>query len=244
MLLRQETCLLEEWPVEDELAEQAAGIGALAEPVRRDLYRFVVGRPDPVSREQAAEGIGVPLHTAKFHLDRLVESGLLEVGFRRLSGRTGPGAGRPSKLYRRSSRELSVSLPQRRYDLAGRILAAAVDRATEQQVPVDAAVREAARAAGVRAGAVAGEGADRLTDTLVDHGYEPRLRDTELVLANCPFDALVADHTALVCGLNEQFVGGMLEGLGCTQWRACLDPEPGLCCVRLRPSADPSGGPG
>lgn len=219
--------------MEDELSVQAAGIGALAEPVRRDLYRYVVGQADAVSREQAAEGVGVPLHTAKFHLDKLVDSGLLTVEFRRLSGRTGPGAGRPSKLYRRAEGELSVSLPQRHYDLAGRILAAAVERAAAERVSVDSAVRDAARAEGRRAAEVAG--AEEVTDVLVDHGYEPRRREDELVLANCPFDALVADHTALVCGLNEQFVGGLLDGLDCTEWRACLDPEPGLCCVKLRP---------
>ena len=226
--------------MEDELSVQAAGIGALAEPVRRDLYRYVVGQADAVSREQAAEGVGVPLHTAKFHLDKLVDSGLLSVEFRRLTGRTGPGAGRPSKLYRRGERELSVSLPQRRYDLAGRILAAAVERAAAEQVPVDAAVREAARAEGRRAAWTAA--AEEVADVLVDHGYEPRRRDDELVLANCPFDALVADHTALVCGLNEQFVGGVLDGLDCTAWRACLDPEPGLCCVKLRPGGSERDG--
>src|SRR5215211_6815059 len=99
-----------------------AGIAALAEPLRRDLFDFVVGAGTAVSREQAAEGVGVPVHTAKFHLDRLVEGGLLEVEFRRLTGRTGPGAGRPSKLYRRTDRELSVSLPERHYDLLSRIL--------------------------------------------------------------------------------------------------------------------------
>lgn len=221
----------------DELSAQAAGIGALAEPVRRDLYLFVVGQPEAVSREQAAEGVGVPLHTAKFHLDKLVDEGLLEVEFRRLTGRTGPGAGRPAKLYRRSDRELSVSLPQRRYDLAGRILAAGIERAAQQQVPVDAAVREAAHDEGLRAarpdqGLPDGE---RLAEVLVEHGYEPRLREDEMVLANCPFDALAQDHTALVCGLNEQFVCGLLEGLGRTELEACLDPEPGLCCVKVRP---------
>lgn len=226
----------------DELSARASGIGALAEPVRRDLYLFVVAQPDPVSREQAGEGVGVPLHTAKFHLDRLVEEGLLEVEFRRLTGRTGPGAGRPAKLYRRSDRELSVSLPQRRYDLAGRILATAVDRAGRQQVPVDSAVRDAARGEGLRAAGAErpGAGEDRLTDVLVDHGYEPRRREDEVVLANCPFDALVHEHTALVCGLNEQFVCGLLDGLGRDDLRACLDPEPGLCCVKLRP-AESSG---
>lgn len=227
--------------MQDELSVQASGIGALAEPVRRDLYRYVVREADPVSREQAAAGVGVPLHTAKFHLDKLVDAGLLVVEFRRLTGRTGPGAGRPAKLYRRADRELAVSLPERRYDLAGRILAAAVEHATAAQVPVESAVREAARAEGRRAAegrrTAEGRRAEQLTELLVDHGYEPRRRDDDVVLGNCPFDALVADHTALVCGLNEQFVGGLLDGLACTEWRACLDPEPGLCCVKLRPAA-------
>ena len=222
----------------DEFAEQVAGIGALAEPARRSLYRYVVAQPEAVSREQAAQGTGIAVHSAKFHLDRLVADGLLEVEFRRLSGRRGPGAGRPAKLYRRSAREVAVSLPERRYDLAGRILASAVDRATQEGVAVQAAVRDAADREGRRAGESAapaeGPELDRLAGALADYGYEPRIRDDELVLANCPFDALAREHTALVCGLNEAFVGGMLAGLGCAGVRAGLDPEPGLCCVKAR----------
>ena len=237
----------------DDFAIRASGIGALAEPARRALYEFVAASAAPVSREQAAEGVGVPLHTAKFHLDRLVAEGLLEVEFRRLTGRTGPGAGRPAKLYRRSARQVSVSLPERRYDLAGEILASAVDRAMAGHAPVDAAVREAAEQAGRRAGAAAvsapaetgevgagevGAGEPepvRTTRVLAAHGYEPRARGEDIVLANCPFDALVHEHTRLVCGLNECFVSGMLDGLGCTGLHAALDPEPGLCCVKIRP---------
>lgn len=225
----------------DDFATRVSGIGALAEPARRALYEFVAASAAPVSREQAADGVGVPLHTAKFHLDRLVAEGLLEVEFRRLTGRTGPGAGRPAKLYRRSPRQVSVSLPERRYDLAGEILATAVDRAMAGQAPVDAAVREAAEQAGRRAGAAAVSGPaetgepERTTRVLAAHGYEPRARGEDIVLANCPFDALVHEHTRLVCGLNECFVSGMLDGLGCTGLHAALDPEPGLCCVKIRP---------
>ncbi|HEU5042809.1 MAG TPA: helix-turn-helix domain-containing protein [Nocardioidaceae bacterium] len=239
----------------DDFATRASGIGALAEPARRALYDFVVAAGEPVSREQAADGVGVPLHTAKFHLDRLVAEGLLEVEFRRLTGRTGPGAGRPAKLYQRSARQVSVSLPERRYDLAGEILASAVDRAMSGQAPVDAAVRQAAEEAGRRAGATAvadraeaGKSgpaapedeaaaeseAGRTTRVLAAHGYEPRTRGDQIVLANCPFDQLVHEHTRLVCGLNECFVSGMLDGLGCAGLHAALDPEPGLCCVKVR----------
>ena len=96
--------------------------------MRRALYRWVVTQAEPVSRDQAAAGAGVPRHTAKFHLDRLVADGLLEAEFRRLTGRRGPGAGRPAKLYRRSARQVSVTLPPRQYELAAQIMAAALDR--------------------------------------------------------------------------------------------------------------------
>ena len=224
----------------DDFATRVSGIGALAEPARRALYEFVVAQPEPVGREQAAAGVELPLHTAKFHLDRMVEEGLLEVEFRRLTGRTGPGAGRPAKLYRRAVRQISVSLPERRYDLAGEILAAAVDRAGREHLPVEEAVREAAEAAGRRVGAGVAEAQEvpdeamRTTQVLTAHGYEPRTRDDEIVLGNCPFDALAREHTRLVCGLNECFLDGVLTGLGCTRLTATLDPEPGLCCVKLR----------
>lgn len=237
--------------VSDELTDQVVGIGALAEAARRDLYFYVVAQPEPVSREQAADAVGIPLHSAKFHLDRLVEAGLLDVEFRRLSGKTGPGAGRPSKLYLRSSRQLSVTLPERRYDLAGDVLASAIDRSLKQGVALADAVRDAAQQAGrriadeyrdrVAAGAgdvpaqEAGGGAlERAADVLAGNGYEPRLRDREICLANCPFDRLAAEHTELVCGMNLALVGAVLDRLSLDDVCAELAPEQGFCCVRVR----------
>src|SRR3954454_6202490 len=117
-----------------------AVIGALADPARRALYRYVAASTSPVSRDQAAEDVGLARHTVKFHLDRLVDEGLLETEYRRLSGRRGPGAGRPAKLYRRSTREIDVTLPERHYDLAGQILAGAVESAAASGAPVLEAV--------------------------------------------------------------------------------------------------------
>ena len=131
--LRQDVYPLEMPPEPSDL--DLAGVAALAEPVRRQLYDVVAGADAAVSREQAAQGAGVAVHTAKFHLDRLVDEGLLEVEYRRLTGRTGPGSGRPAKLYRRSDRELAVSLPARQYDLLSRILATAVAAATASGEP-------------------------------------------------------------------------------------------------------------
>lgn len=226
----------------DQFEEQVAGIGALVEPARRALYLFVVAQPDAVSREQAARAVDLPVHSAKFHLDRLVAQGLLEVEFRRLSGRGGPGAGRPSKLYRRSATEVSVSLPERRYDLAGEVLASAVERSMSSGAPVADAVREVAGEQGRNIAAARrddGDAADRagleeLGELLREHGYEPRADEGEICLANCPFDRLAAEHVELVCGMNLALIDGVIDGLGLEGVEANLAPQPGFCCVRVR----------
>ena len=220
-----------------ELSEKATGVGALADPTRRALYEYVASRSEPVGREEAAQELGLPRHTASFHLDRLVEVGLLVTEYKRLTGRTGPGAGRPSKLYRRADEQWTVSLPDRRYDLVGRILARAVEAARAGGATLDEAVEDAATQAGLAAGQEAGrthDGLDRLADALAGHGFEPRVDDDAVVLANCPFDALAQEHTALVCGLNRCFVQGVASGAGCTGVTAHHEPEPGQCCVKAR----------
>jgi predicted ArsR family transcriptional regulator len=223
----------------DDFVSQVSGVSALAEPARRALYLYVAAQPEAVSRDQAAEGVDLPRHTAKFHLDKLVEEGLLDTEFRRLSGRSGPGAGRPTKLYRRSAREVAVTLPQRHYDLAGRILAGAVEAAAREGIPVLDAVQRAAADCGRRLGAEEqpGEGSESPLDdvavVLAGHGYEPRFQDGVVMLANCPFHALARDHTALVCGMNLHLITAMLDELGHTDVQARLDPAPERCCVTL-----------
>jgi predicted ArsR family transcriptional regulator len=223
-----------------DLSEQATGVGSLADPTRRRLYQYVASRADAVGREEAARALGLPQHTANFHLDKLVEVGLLTAEYRRLSGRTGPGAGRPSKLYRRTDRQWTVSLPDRHYDLVGRILARGIEASLTGEGPLDEAVEGAATEAGLQAGREAGgrrDGLDRLAEALADHGFEPRVEGDTVLLANCPFDALAREHTALVCGLNRCFVQGVADGAGCTGVTARLDPEPDLCCVKARREA-------
>lgn len=227
-----------------DFAADVAGVGSLAEPVRRDLYLYVVGQPEPVSRDQAAAGVGVARHTAKFHLDKLVEEGLLDTDFKRISGRQGPGAGRPSKLYRRSAREVSVSLPERRYDLAGHLMARAINEAAREGTPVLDALHRAAEEAGAalseqaRAEARTDAGGDALgavCETLAAHGYEPHLQEDGVTLANCPFHALAQEHTQLVCGMNLALVGAVTQALGEGVLEARLDPAEGRCCVVVSP---------
>jgi len=224
----------------DDFATDVASVAALGEPVRRALYRFVVAQDAPVSREQAAAGTGVAHHVAKFNLDRLVADGLLEVEYSRPPGRTGPGAGRPAKLYRRAARDISVSLPERRYDLAGHVMAEAITVAGRDGVPVDDALHAVARETGRRLGESAevdetAPALDAAGEALARYGYEPRVVDDEaqLVLANCPFHRLAADFTELVCGMNVDLVGGLVDAVRPGELAARLDPGPERCCVTV-----------
>jgi predicted ArsR family transcriptional regulator len=227
----------------DDFDDRVTSVAVLAEPVRRALYRFVVGQSEPVNREEAATGTDVALHTAKYHLDKLVEDGFLDVEFRRPPGRGGPGAGRPTKLYRRSSHEVSVSVPDRRYELAGRLLAQAVTDAEREDIPISEALRRTARQEGrslgktvLRSAASKGSSAirDATTRALEESGYEPRIDSSGVTLVNCPFHSLAKEYTDLVCGMNLDFIDGMLSCLDRAALEATLDPAPGRCCVRLQ----------
>ncbi|MEX1103563.1 MAG: helix-turn-helix domain-containing protein [Dehalococcoidia bacterium] len=221
---------------------RVARIAALGEPVRRALYRFVGAQPSPVSRDEAAEGVGVPRHVAKFHLDRLEEDGLLDAEFKRPPGRTGPGAGRPSKLYRRSPDEVAVSLPDRRYEVAGKLMADAITFAAHEHIPIEEALARTSSELGSELGNEVRQRAGRgrgdallsaLSDVLDENGYEPRPDGSGLSLANCPFHALAREHTDLVCGMNLGILRGMIEQLPSDTLEARLDPAPDRCCVRL-----------
>jgi predicted ArsR family transcriptional regulator len=140
---------------------------------------------------------------------------------------------------------MRVSLPERRYDLAGRVMAQALVDAEHHDIPIAGALRAAAqgsgRLLGEQARRRAGSGADQaaLLDTasrvLEEHGYEPRADPDGLTLANCPFHALARDYTELVCGMNRDLIAGLLAGLGQTSLQAQLDPAPGRCCVTIGP---------
>jgi predicted ArsR family transcriptional regulator len=228
---------------DSDLAERLAGIAALADPIRRDLYLYVSAQPVPVSRDQAADALAIARHTAKFHLDKLAEEGLLDTSFKRLSDRRGPGAGRPTKLYARSSRQLSVTLPERRYDLAGHLLASAIDNAAGEGNSAAEALTAAAtqwgRALGDQARAAAGPrpSPERLTaatcQTLDEYGYEPHRAGATILLSNCPFHTLAREHTALVCGMNLAIMAGVTDQVGKSGLAARLDPAADRCCVVL-----------
>lgn len=211
-----------------------SAVAALDEPTRRRLYEHVARQSDPVGRDDAAQALGLARQTAAFHLDRLADQGLLEVVYERRSGRSGPGAGRPAKLYRRSDRQVSVTLPERRYELAGRLLAQAVEESDATGEPVRAVLHRKATELGEQLGA---QGATSVTDLLERYGFEPRPDGDAIVLGNCPFHVLAREHTETVCGMNVHLLRGVLKALGESELEACLAPAPGRCCVRLQPAA-------
>jgi predicted ArsR family transcriptional regulator len=204
-------------------------LAALGEPTRRALYAYIVAQDRAVSRDQAASATGTKRATAAFHLDRLVDDGLLEARFARVSGRTGPGAGRTAKLYARARRQIAVSLPPRRYEIAAEVLASALEAAERGAAPVNEAV---ARAAGQAGRQIAGQGAD-LAEALTRSGYEPKQDpDGCIHLANCPFHELLARHVDLVCAMNLHLLRGVIGELG-SGAQARLDPAEGRCCVTI-----------
>jgi predicted ArsR family transcriptional regulator len=227
-----------------------ATAAVLAEPVRRALYEHVAGRDEPVDRDEAAEATGIGRPLAAFHLDRLAAAGLLEVEYRRRSGRSGPGAGRPAKFYRRTrGLNVELSLPARRYRMAAEIFAEGLDRGPDDHVRD--AVREAARDRG--AALTGGPGGDQaspraakprsrraarrtLLAVLEREGFEPTDDGREIRLRNCPFDDLVADHRDLTCSMNLALLEGLADGVGEAGMRAVARPVDGSCCVRFEPA--------
>jgi predicted ArsR family transcriptional regulator len=221
--------------------DQIDALALLKDPVRRALFDFVTRAPGDVSREEAAEALGVGRTLAAFHLDKLVGHGLLEVSFRRLTGRSGPGAGRPAKLYRRSDRQITVTVPAREYELAARLLARAVDEAHNGAVAerLSALAREVGSSLAREQGARARTRAARLRelrDRLADLGFEPYQERSTVYLRNCPFHRLSADHRSLICGMNLELIRGACEGAGTEGVDVRLDPAPDRCCVVLEPA--------
>jgi predicted ArsR family transcriptional regulator len=213
--------------------DPVAAIGLLTEPVRRRLYEHVIAQPSPVDRDAAASATGIGRSLAAFHLDRLVEGGLLEATYRRRTGRTGPGAGRPAKFYLRPvEREVEVSLPARRYRLAAEILAEAVEHAGTETLE---GVLDAARATG---GSLAADvdpslpPREALFRLLEANGYEPvDTGDGVVRLRNCPFHALVERHRPMTCSMNLALLGSVSASVPDAGLSATAHPADGYCCV-------------
>jgi len=221
-------------------ADDLVAVALLAEPVRQRLYLFLRDYSEPAGREEVSARTGIAPRLAAFHLDRMADAGLLEVEYRRLSGRTGPGAGRPSKLYRIAAREFSVLIPQTRYALAASMMATALS-AAGPGTDGAGSLQEVAGTAGERLGEelrrqerTRGARLEAVRRQLTHLGYEPREEESGAwTLRNCIFAELSASHRELVCAMNAAFVTGLLSGARIRSL-SVQRQEPGpACCVQL-----------
>jgi|SRR6516165_9763550 predicted ArsR family transcriptional regulator len=204
-------------------------VEGLADPVRRRCFRAVLAGTDPLGKDDVARMTGIGRSLAAYHLDRLADAGLLAVSYARRTGRSGPGAGRPAKLYARTRAELRVQIPARDDALLARLLAAAVEAADSPEVRD--ALLGAARAVGQQLAETATE-EGALLDVLTTRGYEPCIAGEEIRLRNCPFHHLVDEHRDLVCGLNLALLDAATDQ--CPGYRAALEPRSEHCCVVVR----------
>jgi predicted ArsR family transcriptional regulator len=214
-------------------SDDLVALAELTEPMRRRVYEYVAGSRSTISKDDAAEALGIGRTLAAYHLERLLVAGLLTASYARRTGRSGPGAGRTAKLYASSQREFHASLPPRNYEQIGRLLAATIER------DEGGTARSAAEAAAYDDGqAAAAEAAGRsAVDVLRDRGYRPVLDDDGVIrLANCPFNRLAQEHRQLVCAINHSLIRGLIDGLATRNATAQLDPRPQMCCVALHPS--------
>lgn len=232
--------------------DAVGAVALLGDHNRRQLYELVAASRESVGRDDAATALGISRELAAFHLDRLVAGGLLETEYRRRNGRTGPGAGRPAKLYRRAEGDIAVSLPHRSYAAAAEVFASALSR-LDGQSSIDA-VAEVARAQGTEVGVEARQEAGAhpshnhlkvaLLDLLGAAGYEPEVDPDRgsVRLRNCPYRVLASSHRDLTCGMNHAWAEGVVGGLADPQLEVELAPTPGYCCVVFNEAPGPAMG--
>lgn len=217
-------------------------VAALEDGLRRRMYDFIRDARQPVTREQAATAVGISRKLAAFHLDKLVDVGLLRTHYE--SGAT-RRVGRAPKVYEPTDLPVRISIPARQPDTLADILLDAVLDTDEGETPQQAALRVAhARGEDVgtrsreqsRTGRLGAERALTFTETaLRQWGFEPaRTTPTCVRLRNCPFHPFAAKAPDLVCGINHAFLDGFLTGLHASTVEAVLEPTAGECCVQLR----------
>ncbi|MEU1593390.1 transcriptional regulator [Streptomyces sp. NPDC005708] len=232
-------------PPADSASTAIDAVSVLSEDSRRRMFVFVRRARRAVTRDEAAASVGISRKLAAFHLDKLVDAGLLRARYETPGGIR--KVGRRPKVYEPSDTQITVNIPDRRHALLAEFLLDAVLTEGADENAAQAAVRtaeqrgrqmgEAARDE-TRPGRLGPErGLTACEHLLEEYGYEPvRETPTRLRLRNCPFHPLAAKAPDLVCGMNQAFLSGYLKGLEVNGVQATLAPEPGECCVRLGPS--------
>jgi predicted ArsR family transcriptional regulator len=205
------------------LLPTAVDAQVLADERRRAVYLYVSRSSGPVTTNEVAEAFGIHRNAAKHHLDRLLQAGLLRAEFKRVNGKRGPGAGRPSKLYSSTDVEVSFSLPERHYDLLAHLLLEALTHGDDlERVGARFGRRLAeGKRAKAKTSAERDDAAEGVRELLEGLGFRPTVEsdaDNHLWVTteNCPFGwVAVQASEGEICRLDRAIVAGVLEGFGC-----------------------------
>ena len=240
----------------------AAALGLLASPIRRRIVDTLANLPPALDPESAAptpaEGLsakeladrfGLHVTTMRFHLDQLVQAGLLTATFQRRES-----AGRPRKLYAVERGSLESVSSEQSFKMLSELLVESfhTDEHGRPLTPDEAGARWGRRRVGQErsnAGApeparTAGQWLGRIghmVDLLEEWGYLPEVstsnhgRTAEVALHDCPFLSLAQENTAVVCGIHRGLIRGVLESLGEESTQVGLTPfvTPHLCVASL-----------
>jgi predicted ArsR family transcriptional regulator len=206
------------WPPEQQIERLATALG---DPTRRRVFFMVREADGAVSKDQVADVIGIDRRLAGFHLDKLVDQGFVTAEFKRRTGRSGPGAGRPAKHYRLAADELTVSLPERHYDLLASLLlkAASDESGADRQDILDrigydfgfeVGLSEVA-AGRTRPGQEGVNAVEQVVRLLSRYGFAAQSSGDGMIRAcACPFEELAFDDPERICGLDRAIWKGML----------------------------------
>ncbi|MFX0573285.1 helix-turn-helix transcriptional regulator [Nocardia nepalensis] len=221
-------------------------VAALADELRHGMYWYIRRAHRPITRDEAAEQVGISRKLAAFHLDKLVAAGLLRARYEHVGDIR--RVGRAPKVYEPADTEVRISIPDRRHEVLAEILMDAVRTETAGETAREAAIRVAADRgtrlgqhlrARLRPGRLGAERAlTVLHSTLTDQGFEPSREAAGcLRLRNCPFQPLAAKSPELVCGINHAYLAGLVTGLHAEAITAVPAPTSGECCVEMRSTA-------
>jgi len=207
----------------------------IGDPELRETLLVVRGRPQAVSIRDVAAATGAHHNVARRRLERLAAAGLLTTSFERPPGRSGPGAGRPAKVYAPAPETSSIEFPERRYpELVGLL----VDAVPRRRVPEVGERFGAALAvaAGVEPADDVRAGLEGLCDAIGAIGFQARLAEVadgraEIVTPTCPLRPLVVANPAVAGvdhGVWRGLVAAAIEGVdvddvGCST-HDCLEP--------------------
>ncbi|HYZ77719.1 MAG TPA: hypothetical protein VE596_10150 [Gaiellaceae bacterium] len=209
-------------------------LDAIADADLRAALLFARSQAEPITADDAAPALDVHRNVARARLDRLTAAGLLEVTHERRSGRSGPGAGRPAKVYRVAPELEAIEFPPRHFDDLVAALA--------EELP-EAALRRAGAQFGRRLAAAAGlrpvrdlvHGLGRACAAVRSLGYQASLVSVEggravISTPTCPLRPLVArrpEMAAIDRGMWAGLVERGLEGVRADDVRCetadCLD---------------------